>query len=169
MSRVESFAPVETSGARILILGSMPGERSLRAGQYYAHPRNAFWWILGELLGASPELPYAERTRRLSRAGVALWDVLQTCVRPGSLDSAIVAGSESPNDFAGFFARQPDVTAVYFNGAKAEQAWRRHVRPTLALEHVHFERLPSTSPAHASLTRAEKLERWRRVTAHLRG
>jgi len=98
--KIRSFPPVATSEARVLILGSMPGIASLTAGQYYAHPRNAFWRIMGKLVGAGPENPYDERLRILKKGGIALWDVLDSCVRPGSLDANI--SNETPNDFAIF-------------------------------------------------------------------
>src|SRR4029077_16189116 len=101
MSRVQSFPPIVSQQSKVLILGSMPGEASLKADQYYAHPRNAFWPIMGELFGAGPSLPYQERVALLQSTGVALWDSLQACVRPGSLDASIT--NEAANDFPGFF------------------------------------------------------------------
>ncbi|RMH01471.1 MAG: DNA-deoxyinosine glycosylase [Planctomycetota bacterium] len=161
--RVEGFPPIEAPGARLLILGSMPSPASLAAGQYYGHPRNAFWWIMGELFGAGPELPYQERCRRLTAAGVAVWDSLRACVRPGSLDQAIEPASEVANDFAALFERQPGIRRILFNGARAEQAFRRHSLPALARlpRPPVMRRLPSTSPAMAALRREEKLARWR--------
>jgi TDG/mug DNA glycosylase family protein len=163
MSPERGFPPVAGPGARVLVLGSMPGAASLAAGEYYAHPRNAFWWIMGQLHGAGPELPYAERCAVLVRRGVAVWDALHRCVRPGSLDSAIERGSEEVNDFAGLFERCPHIRLVAFNGAKAEEAFRRHASDALAtLAHPpRTVRLPSTSPAMAALTREQKLARWR--------
>ncbi len=93
MSRVQSFPPIAAPGARLLILGSMPGAASLAAGQYYAHPRNAFWPILAALCHFPADAPYAARVAALQAAGVAVWDVLQSCVRPGSLDTAIERSS----------------------------------------------------------------------------
>ena len=149
----------------------MPGAASLAAGQYYAHPRNHFWPIMGRLLGAGPELPYAKRVRRLKSSGIALWDVLESCVRPGSLDADIEEGSIAVNDFAGFFDAHPRIGAVFFNGAKAESAYRRHVLEPMPAPMYHGPlpaaagalpalRLPSTSPAHAALSFDRKLSVW---------
>lgn len=161
MTRVRSFAPVGDGAATRLILGSMPGEASLRAGQYYAHPRNLFWRILGELLGMDPGRPYAERLEVLAGSGIALWDVLKSCRRAGSLDAAIDRDSIVPNDFATFFARHPQVRRVYFNGSTAEQCYRRRVLPLAPAGLLAFERLPSTSPAHAAMSYEDKLAAWR--------
>lgn len=163
--RVRSFAPVASADARILILGSMPGVASLNAGQYYAHPQNRFWPIMGRLLGFDPaQTPYAERIAYLTTGGIALWDVLQSCERPGSLDSAICRETQVVNDFPGFLSAHPQIHTVYFNGAHAEQTFRRYVRSLLpnatALECI---RLPSTSPAHASLSFDDKLTQWRQI------
>ncbi len=154
------FPPVAAPDARILILGSMPGQASLNAGQYYAHARNVFWPIMGELLGFSPGLPYPQRLLLLQAAGVALWDVIAACERSGSLDAAIVPDSIRANDFAAFFAVHREIRDVFFNGAAAEQAFRRHVAPRLSLAGLSFRRLPSTSPAHAAQGFAQKLAAW---------
>ncbi|WP_281984683.1 DNA-deoxyinosine glycosylase [Azonexus hydrophilus] len=169
MADVCSFPPVAAPGARILILGSMPGRASLDAGRYYAHPHNAFWPIVGELFGFSPELPYPARLLALQAAGVALWDVIAACEREGSLDADIVAGSVRANDFPAFFAAHPGVRDVFFNGAAAEQAFRRHVLPALAATGLRLQRLPSTSPAHAALNRAAKLAAWSAILKPLTG
>ncbi len=159
MSRLHSFPPVAGKDATVLILGSMPGTRSLQAQQYYAHPHNAFWKIMGELSGAAPQLPYAQRLRALRQAHIALWDVLHSCERQGSLDSDIEA--EQVNDFADFFKRHPHITRVCFNGAKAEQSFRKYVLGKQTLPDLHYTRLPSTSPAHAGMRYEEKLAAWR--------
>lgn len=159
-----SFPPISDQRARVLVLGSMPGAASLGAGEYYAHPRNAFWPIMGELFGAGPELTYAVRRERLLAAGVAVWDVLRSCRRAGSLDTAIERDSEEANDFVTFFASHSAVRLVAFNGQKAQTAFRRHVTPTLdeaTLQRLVFVRLPSTSPSHAGRSLAVKLEAWR--------
>jgi double-stranded uracil-DNA glycosylase len=165
MPHIQSFPPIENPNASILILGSMPGKESLRAGQYYAHPRNAFWPIMGELAGAFPTLPYEARTRMLKSAGIALWDVLASCTRHGSLDADIDTDSIRPNDFASFFLKHPHITRVFFNGTMAEQCFHKHVQPLLrALPRprlLHYQRLPSTSPANASMRYENKLKAWK--------
>jgi TDG/mug DNA glycosylase family protein len=163
MTYVHSFAPVANDDARVLILGSMPGRISLERQQYYAHPRNAFWPLMGELFGASPELDYDERLRCLQHRHIAVWDVLKLCTREGSLDSAIVESTIECNDFAALFARCPKIAQVFFNGAKAETTYQRYVAPVLATPQIRFRRLPSTSPAHASLDHAAKLSAWKIV------
>jgi TDG/mug DNA glycosylase family protein len=160
--RVEGFSPIAAPGATVLILGSMPGVASLRAQQYYGHPRNAFWPIIGELYGFSAQAPYASRVQALMQAGVAVWDVLQYCVRPGSLDSAILPTSVVPNDFSTFFDSHPGIKRVCFNGAGAAALFRRHVAPGLAFVPPRgYLTLPSTSPAHAAMSLARKLDAWR--------
>lgn len=164
MRRIRGFPPIEDADATVLILGSMPSEESLRAGQYYAHPRNAFWPIMGDLVGAGPGLEYTARARVLKSAGIALWDVLASCVREGSLDSAIAGDSVAVNDFPAFFQAHPGIVQVFFNGAMAEKCFLKSVRPLLEPRlSLLFHRLPSTSPAHAGLTYAQKLEAWRLV------
>ncbi len=159
MKRIRSFPPVADDSATMLILGSMPGKESLRQHQYYAHPANAFWRIMGDIAGALPALPYAEKLEMLKASGIALWDVLHSCEREGSLDSDIV--EEEANNFTTFFARHPDITHVFFNGAKAEQSFARFVTGKQKLPLLEFHRLPSTSPAHAGMRYAEKLRAWK--------
>jgi hypoxanthine-DNA glycosylase len=163
LPQARCFPPIADAAARVLVLGSMPGVVSLAAQQYYAHPRNAFWPIMGALFDAGPGLAYAERARRLREAGVALWDVLAACAREGSLDTAIDEASIVANDFAGFLPAHPRLSHVFFNGSKAEQAFHRYVRPTLGDTSLRFQRLPSTSPAHAGRSLADKLAAWRVV------
>ncbi|CAG4885039.1 G:T/U mismatch-specific uracil/thymine DNA-glycosylase [Georgfuchsia toluolica] len=162
---VYSFPPIENQKARLLILGSMPGAASLRAGQYYAHPHNAFWPIMGALVGADPALSYRARAVALKAAGIALWDVLASCEREGSLDADIHHDSVVVNDFPGFFAVHPHLTAVFFNGGMAQTCFHRHVMPLLGDMPLRFARLPSTSPANASWSRERKLEAWRKALA----
>lgn len=165
--RLAGFPPVARPDARLLILGSMPGAASLAAGQYYAHPRNAFWSIIGELSGAPAGSSYARRTAALCAARIALWDVIASCRRRGSLDAAIEHGSVQFNDFAHFFAHHPRIGCVAFNGGTAEALFRRHVLPGLSARlrarTLRLVRLPSTSPAYAGLAPAGKRARWHQL------
>jgi TDG/mug DNA glycosylase family protein len=154
--------PVVDAGTRALVLGSMPGQVSLQMRQYYAHPRNAFWRIMSELLGFDHHAGYAVRLDALRAAGIGLWDVLRLCDRPGSLDSAIVRDSMEINDFEKLFAQRPGIAQVFFNGAKAEQVFQRSVAPSLARP-LKCLRLPSTSPANAGVAYDAKLRAWRAV------
>ena len=155
--------------AQILILGSMPGRASLNAVEYYAHPRNVFWSIMAALLNFDINQRYALRCGALKSSGVALWDVLRSCRRAGSLDTAIDPTSAEANDFSVFLQRQRKLRALFFNGAAAEALYRRHVLPGLGPSTFKYARLPSTSPAHAALTFEEKLRAWRAaLLPHLR-
>lgn len=163
---VNSFSPVARSDARVLILGSMPGVASLTAGQYYAQPRNRFWPIVAELFALDREAPYAERLEALIAHRVALWDVLDSCQRPGSLDASIRRASAVPNDFSRFFARHLQVRQVFFNGKAAAELYRQLVLPGIADSYpeLRYTALPSTSPANAGITPADKLTAWRVVS-----
>jgi hypoxanthine-DNA glycosylase len=160
---ITSFAPISNSSARVLILGSMPGVKSLNAGQYYAHKQNAFWKILAELTGLNPAAPYAERLEQLVGSGIALWDVLHSCEREGSLDAAIDFSTVQPNDFVTFFREHPYIQLVCFNGAVAERCYNTHVLPTVRDIPISYARLPSTSPAHAALSFQDKVAAWRAI------
>lgn len=167
---LRGFAPIAAADARVLVLGSMPSAASLAAQQYYAHPRNAFWPLMGELFDAGPGLPYAERAARLRAAGVAVWDVLAACRRDGSLDAAIDPASMQINDFPAFFAAHPGITRVFFNGGTAEAVFRRWVLRRLdPLALPALVRLPSTSPAHAGRSLAAKLAAWRALAVAAAG
>ena len=161
MKRIHGFPPIANPSARILILGSMPGEASLRASQYYAHPQNVFWRILGEIVGFDHDAPYADKLRMLVSADIALWDVIASCHRKGSLDSDIASETLQANDFATFFAKHKKIERVLFNGAKAEACFRRHVAPSLQARAIRYLRLPSTSPANASIPYVRKIAAWR--------
>lgn len=159
--RVRSFDPVASANATVLILGSMPGDRSLAAAEYYAHPRNAFWKIMQEVAGVDCAAPYDQRLEALQARGIALWDVLHSCHREGSLDTAIRHGSVKINDFDTFFRSHPKIRVVLLNGGTAERYYTRYVLPLI--EHVRIEhiRMPSTSPAHAALSLEKKIKIWR--------
>ena len=163
--RSEGFPAVATRDSRVLVLGTLPGPESLRQRQYYAQPRNVFWRIIGELFGAGPDISYARRLRILKQSRVALWDVCASAYREGALDAAIQPGSIVVNDFARFFRTHPQVQLICCNGQKAAQLYRRKVQPTLPEKWRSLQPvvLPSTSPAYAAMSYAEKLERWETV------
>ena len=165
-TRSSSFAPVSDPSARVLVLGSMPGQVSLKAHEYYAHPRNAFWRIMEGVTGVSHTAPYPVRIQGVIAARIALWDVLASCVRPGSLDADIVRASAQPNDFCRFFAEHPQVEIICFNGATAATEYRRHVAPLRLAARARLVQLPSTSPAHAAMSFERKAGVWH---AALRG
>lgn len=155
--RLVGLAPVFDAQARLLVLGSFPGAASLQAAQYYAHPRNAFWPVMAALLGAPglAELPYAQRLQALRRHRVALWDAVAACRRQGSLDTAIEAAE--PSDLRELVARLPRLRAIACNGTLAHQQTLR----ALGDPGIPVLRLPSTSPAHAGRSLADKIEAWR--------
>lgn len=159
----KAFPPVIGCRPRLLILGSMPGEASLRLGRYYGHGRNAFWPIMSTLLALPPDTDYPARTRALSDNGIALWDVIAACERDGSLDSKIKPHSIRVNDFAALFDAHPSIRCIAFNGGTAEREFCRRVLPSLPSPQQSIERirLPSTSPAHAGMSFDAKLAAWR--------
>lgn len=165
---MESFPPQVGAGCRVLVLGTVPSLASLALRQSYGHAQNLFWPFMRELFDAGPELPYAERIARLHARGVGIWDVLERCERRGSLDSDIVAASEVANDVPGLLAREPTIAALALNGAKALQVYRRRIEPAIDASrraYLAVLAMPSTSPANASITRADKLARWRELLA----
>ncbi len=180
MNKITGFPPILPSEPKVLILGSMPSVESLRRRQYYAHPKNAFWRIMGALLGFDPDLSYPRRVAALRRANLALWDVLKCCERDGSLDAAIVPSSEEPNAIAEMLARRTSINAVLLNGKKASASFRRHLQAAQRSETglktgsetgleagPEIIELPSTSPANARLTFEQKLAAWRVVCDYL--
>jgi double-stranded uracil-DNA glycosylase len=165
LTNVTAFPPIVGRRPRILVLGSLPGVASLVAHQYYAHPRNAFWRILAEITGCSATASYAERVAAAKRARLAIWDVLAAARRPGSLDSAIDAATVVTNDFNTFLARYRSIELICLNGTAAATLFTRHAVPQLDphAARVPRVRLPSTSPAHASLTFARKRAAWHKA------
>ena len=149
------LAPILDRRARLLILGSFPGVASLQAQQYYAHPRNLFWPVVADLIGEDlPALAYGQRLGRLREHGIAIWDVIGQCFRRGSLDGAI--REPVGQDFDRFLAGLPALRAVAFNGGLAAKG-----EPWFRSRGYRTYRLPSTSPAHASLSAGQKLAAWR--------
>ncbi len=157
-----AFAPLIGSNAKILILGSMPSQISLREIQYYANPNNAFWWIVSRIWNFSETIKYEERAIKLTQSGVAVWDVLADCIRPGSLDSRIEKNSEIANNLNEFLVQNSNIRLIAFNGRVANQIFNRHCSDvSINFPKIRFVLLPSSSPAHATMTKEQKLLVWR--------
>ena len=156
------FPPIVGAGASVLVLGSLPSQKSIQASEYYAHPQNAFWRIMGRLFGAGPKDSYQQRTASLVSNGIAVWDVLASSVRPGSMDSDIDISTARPNDYASFFEANTAIELVCFNGQKAAAMFEDLVLAEHAelRSNRQFETLPSSSPAYASMPFEEKLAKW---------
>jgi len=168
-----SFQPLVGKVAHTLILGTMPGQTSLEHQQYYAHKRNAFWPIMLSFLYSVPpsyehaaSFCYADRCSQLLKGGYALWDVLASCERPGSLDSSIVNNTATINDIASMASKHPELRQIFCNGRTAEKLFKKHIQPSLqalntpcdqlkphtSTRTIRMTCLPSTSPALASLS-----------------
>ncbi len=157
-SVLHGLPPIVGVRPHTLILGNMPSVMSLASQQYYGNPpRNAFWRIAGEIFGFAADAPYLERCAAVTGHGIAVWDVLRSCRREGSLDSAVEPNSMVPNDFEGFFAAHPSIAKVVFNGAAAERNFSRLVA---SAPNLPYRRLPSTSPAQ-TMPYLDKLAVWR--------
>ncbi|WP_375381599.1 DNA-deoxyinosine glycosylase [uncultured Sphingomonas sp.] len=163
MTRKASFPPVARADARLLVLGSLPGERSLADGRYYAHPQNQFWRLMSPVVGRDlPALGYDDRLATLVEARVALWDVIASARRAGSTDAAI--REVEANDLAALVAKLPALRAVAFNGATAAAVGGSRLGAT-GLDLVP---LPSSSPLH-TIGVAAKLPAWSALAAFLTG
>ena len=158
MERSEGFPPIARRDAQLLVLGSLPGQRSIAEQQYYAHPQNVFWRIMNDVFGVHGD--YSERCLALTRCRVAVWDVLRSSLRPGSMDADIDTGSAQANDFAGFLSEHTRIARILCNGQKAAQLFDRLVLPTLVVRPPVCV-MPSTSPAFASMRYDVKLRKWR--------
>ena len=161
-----ALAPQMGASCRILVLGSMPGTASLRAAEYYAHPRNLFWDCIETAFQIDRKAPYQTRLAALHKVNVGLWDVLATCSREASSDATI--RDAQCNDFAQLLQNWPDIKKICLNGRAAADHWRRLIKPsfanasaTKALNAVEIISLPSTSPANAAMARAAKIAAWR--------
>lgn len=164
MERKACFPPVADDETRMLILGSLPGEESLRRGQYYGHPQNRFWELVGTAIGTPLRpLPYADRLQVLLRHRIGLWDVIAHAARAGSLDSAI--RDAAPNDLSALVTSLPKLRAVAFNGRKAGMEGRKLLAD--GASNIRLVDLPSSSPAYAAMPLAEKKERWAAIADHL--
>jgi len=155
---LQGFAPVVGPRPQLLILGSMPGVASLQATEYYAHPRNRFWPLISGLLDEPTPEKYADRLAMLSRHGIALWDVLGRCQRPGSLDTAINRDTQQPNPIPALLNQHPDIQAIATNGGFASRTFER-LFP--ALPGITHHALPSTSPANARWTLTDLHDAWK--------
>lgn len=166
MFRSSGFPPIVGAGASVLILGSLPSRKSIEASEYYAHPQNVFWRIMAQLFDATPEASYRTRTEWLMSNRIAVWDVLASSVRPGSMDSDIEISTARPNDFAAFYEANPGIRFVCFNGQKAASIYKKLVMDAHAglRPDMRYETLPSSSPAFASMSFEEKLAKWSIVT-----
>ena len=158
---LKSFAPIAGLNPKVLILGSMPSQKSLEAQQYYAHPQNSFWWVMANIFDFSVDLPYSEKVHKIEQNVVAVWDVLQECKREGSLDSNIMRNSEVVNDIPGLLKSHSTITFLGFNGGAAKAIYKRHIG--FVNENHHSVQLPSTSPAHASITKQQKYKVWQQA------
>lgn len=159
----QGFLPILGRCPEILILGSMPGVRSLDDQQYYAHPRNVFWWIMSELFNFDVNAPYSERSAFLKQAKIAVWDVIHSCHRPGSLDSAIDQDSMQVNDFSSLFG-SASLRLIAFNGQAAHKLFNKYVSDIFDGDMIV---MPSTSPANAAMSRETKLEKWQSLKSYL--
>lgn len=163
---ISSFEPIIDNKSKILILGTMPGVRSLEKQEYYGHPQNAFWSILFGLFNVLPEEDYTTKKEYLLTHHIALWDVLLGCERQGSSDTAIT--HPVFNDLVGLLYQYPSIHSIFFNGAKAETLFRQYTKKHRIPGSLFTQTLPSTSPAR-TLRVAEKLEAWQVVFTRLKG
>ena len=159
MQKLIGFKHISESTARILILGSMPGIKSIQAQEYYGNKHNAFWGIMSKILNFDIDLSYNARCCKLTENNIALWDVMKHCQRDGSLDSSIIEDSIEANDFESFISMHPDIHHIFFNGRKAEKSFMRYVLP-LSNSRIKMTTLPSTSPAYASMRFVQKCDIW---------
>ena len=163
MTLKAAFPPAWAPDARLLILGSLPGDESIARGQYYAHPTNAFWWLVGEVIGEPlAGMAYSERLATLKRHRIALWDVIAEARRPGSLDGAIRDAVH--RDLAGFVGALPELRAVAFNGCEAARRGRKQLAGVTELALID---LPSSSAAFAGMARVAKRDAWMELRAFL--
>lgn len=160
--RSYGFPPIVGTKPSLLVLGTLPGVKSIEAQAYYAHPRNQFWPIMANIVGFEATAAYAKRVQALQRAGIAVWDVLQSAERRGSLDSAIRA--PVPSDIKGLLTQHPTINTIVFNGGSAETLFHRHIMRRKVMTDAPWQtvRAPSTSPAY-TIPFADKLARWQKL------
>lgn len=153
--KIYSFPSISNKEAKVLVLGTMPGNMSLTLNQYYGHPRNAFWKLMFTIFDTPFSTDYEERKKLAVTNHIAIWDVLQACERKGSLDSAIK--EEIPNDFKEFLKDHPNIELIVFNGQKAAQFFKKYVKNVEGYKQIT---VPSTSPANAGISWERKLKEW---------
>ena len=162
MQKISSFPPIINNESKILILGSIPGQKSLEKQEYYAHPQNKFWRIIFELFNEIFTTDYTKKIQILEKHHIALWDVIDTCERKGSLDSEI--RNEEANKIEELLHNYPNIKAIFCNGQKSYKNLQKILSKDF---HLPIIALPSTSPAHASLRYEEKLKSWKMVLNYL--
>lgn len=150
-----SFEPIAGENARVLILGSIPGDRSLAQNEYYGHPQNRFWRVMARLCAQETPVSYPEKREMLLQNGIALWDVAHKAFRPGSMDSDI--RDESPNDIPALAASLPQLHTIAFNGKTAERLYDRYFA---RIPNLRYLSLPSTSPANARFSLERLCQEW---------
>ena len=158
--KIKSFDPIINSNSKVLILGSMPGNESLRQQQYYAHPQNRFWNIMYMIFEKDVDSEYADKVKFLQERGIALWDVFKNCEREGSLDANI--RNEELNNIATLLEEHPRIKFVFCNGGKAYEQYKKKILPSLK-RIIPYVKLPSTSPANASISMDKKLHEWSKI------
>ncbi len=160
MTTLSSFEPVEDSNCKILVLGTMPGEESLRRQEYYGYKHNAFWSIMGKYLGFNIELPYEQRCAEIRKAGIGLWDTLAKCERKGSLDTNIK--NVQANDIKDFIDGHFQLKCILFNGGNAELYFKKYILKSTndSLKDIELLKMPSTSPTNARMNFDSKYKVW---------
>ncbi len=160
--RIEGLAPIAGNGCLVLILGTMPGVESLKQQAYYAHPGNLFWKLAGHVTGTNAPEDYEARKDFLVKHKIALWDMCQSCIRKGSLDTAI--SEETPNNIAGFVSEYPTIRVIAFNGKTSARLFAKHIR---SIPGIDLLPLPSTSPANAGVSWSEEMTEWGKLRCYL--
>ena len=161
----KSFEPLLGQAPDVLILGTMPSVLSLKTQEYYGNPRNAFWWVMSELFNFDISQPYSKRVELLLESRVAVWDVIASCYRPGSLDSKIDQSTVTPNSLSLLLVQYPSIRLIAFNGQAAEKLFKKFIDDTDWQGDKIT--LPSTSPANAALKKEDKLSKWLAIRDYL--
>ncbi len=156
-----SFDPISNLDTIVLILGTMPGDKSLELGEYYGHSRNRFWKIISKITGNPLPLTYEDKKKLLIKSKIGVWDVAHKANRKGSLDSAIE--NEQPNDLEGFISRHKNLKVIGFNGIKSKELFEKYFDKKSDLKYIS---LPSTSPANTGIDFDNICKLWRQILTH---